>query len=301
MSEQPAASIDCGRTTVRAADRPADHRPSPRRPRCAAGRSRLGSDAAGAGAVAGAAGALTARETLMRRDPRGNPVTTASAAALDASERALWRMMSFYGTPIDDLDAAIAADPAWRLPRLMKAGFLLSLTEPALAGDAAALLARDGRRSRPHRRPRACPSRARCSASPPATGSARATSGAQSSAAHPRDAIALQWAHLFDFYRGDSTQLRDRAGAASRRGPTTIRSIPTCSRCTRSVSRNPGSTKPPKPPAGARSPATRACRGRSTRSRTSWRCRDATPKARAGSMRCGSNGAFAPAPATTRT
>ena len=44
----------------------------------------------------------------MRHDPRGLPVSTASAAALAASERALWRTMSFYGTPIDDCDAAIA-------------------------------------------------------------------------------------------------------------------------------------------------------------------------------------------------
>ena len=49
-------------------------------------------------------------------------------------------MMSFYGTPIDDLDAAIAADPAWPLPRLMKAGFVLSLTEPSLVGAAEASL-----------------------------------------------------------------------------------------------------------------------------------------------------------------
>ena len=77
---------------------------------------------------------------MTRRDARGNPVSTGSALALDASERALWRMMSFYGTPLADLDAAIAADPAWPLPRLMKAGFLLSLTEPSLAGAADALL-----------------------------------------------------------------------------------------------------------------------------------------------------------------
>ena len=118
----------------------------------------------------------------MRRDPRGNPVTTASAAALDASERALWRMMSFYGTPLDDLDAAIAADPAWLLPRLMKAGFLLSLTEPSLVGDGRGAARRGRRRSPPRRRARARPPRARCSASPPATGSAPARPGARSCA-----------------------------------------------------------------------------------------------------------------------
>ena len=149
----------------------------------------------------------------MRRDPRGNPVTTASAAALDASERALWRMMSFYGTPIEDLDAAIAADPGWRLPRLMKAGFLLSLTEPALAGDAVALLAEVAAV------PGAIDARERDhlgALQRLAGGDWLGASDAWSAilAAHPRDAIALQWAHLFDFYRGDSTQLRERSGAA---------------------------------------------------------------------------------------
>ena len=150
---------------------------------------------------------------MTRLDPRGNPVTTASAAALDASERALWRMMSFYGTPLADLDTAIAADPRWRLPRLMKAGFLLSLTEPALAGDAAALLAEVAAA------PGSGDARERAhldALQRLATGDWLGASDAWSAilAAHPRDAIALQWAHLFDFYRGDSAQLRERAGAA---------------------------------------------------------------------------------------
>ena len=98
----------------RPADRPADHRPPARRPDGAAGRARLGGDAAGAAAVAGAAGALKRERVMTRRDPRGHPVSTASPEALAASERALWRMMSFYGTPIDDLDAAIRATRAGR-------------------------------------------------------------------------------------------------------------------------------------------------------------------------------------------
>ena len=65
-------------------------------------------------------------------DSRGNLQATDSAAAAQAVESALWRMMSFYDPPIADLDRAIEADPHWALPHVMKAGFLLSLTEPAL-------------------------------------------------------------------------------------------------------------------------------------------------------------------------
>ena len=147
---------------------------------------------------------------MTRHDARGNPVSTASATALDACERALWRMMSFYGPPIDDLDAAIGADPEWPLPRLMKAGFLLSLTEPSLVGEARALLAAipaagaagGNARERAHR---AALDRL---AAGDWTGAGAAWS--EILREHPRDALALQWAHLFDFYRGDAAQLAGR-------------------------------------------------------------------------------------------
>jgi len=147
---------------------------------------------------------------MTRRDPRGLPVSTTSAEAIAAGERALWRTMSFYGTPIDDLDAAIRADPRWPLPRLMKAGFLLSLTEPSLVGEARALLAQvpasgagsGNARERAHR-----------AALDRLAGGDWAGAGAawgEILRAHPRDALALQWAHLFDFYRGDAVQLAAR-------------------------------------------------------------------------------------------
>ena len=138
-------------------------------------------------------------------DPRGNPVSTRSADALAAAEHALWRMMSFYGTPIDDL----AADPHWPLPLLMHAGFLLSLTEPSLVGEARALieraealLARANERERAH----ADTLRTLLDGDWPA-----ACDGWEALLLrHPRDALALQWAHLFDFYRGDAVNLRQR-------------------------------------------------------------------------------------------
>ena len=143
---------------------------------------------------------------MTRRDARGNPVSTESAPALDASERALWRMMSFYGTPLADLDAAIAADPAWPLPRLMKAGFLLSLTEPSLIGDADALLDETAALvDRGDERERAHHAALRRLAGGDWVGAGERWEGLLHR--HPRDALALQWLHLLDFYRGDSTHL----------------------------------------------------------------------------------------------
>ena len=150
---------------------------------------------------------------MTSRDARGVPSGSASAAARDAAERALWRMMSFYDTPLADLDAAIAADPGWAMPHVMKAGFLLSLTEPSLQSEAAAHLAQG--------RARAVGAPARERAQIEAVQAL--LDGRWVSAGRiwdnllteqPRDALALQWAHLFDFYRGDASQLRQRPARA---------------------------------------------------------------------------------------
>lgn len=142
-------------------------------------------------------------------DLRGNPVGTRVAAARDAAERALWCAMSFCGSPLPDLGAAIEADPAWLLPHVMKAGWRLSLAEPReLAAarrevDTAAALEADAPpRERAHlaavqqllegRWHQACE-----------TWDALLLE-------HPRDALALQWAQQWDFFRGDAVALRAR-------------------------------------------------------------------------------------------
>jgi len=150
---------------------------------------------------------------MAQHDPRGNPSGSGSGAARDAVEKALWRMMSFYDTPLADLDAAIAADPAWALPHTMKAGFLLSLTEASLCNEAAAHLAT-----------------ARTLADGAPAGEVVHLEAVQAllegrwhSACRrwdehlieqPRDALALQWAQLWDFYRGDAAGLRLRPARA---------------------------------------------------------------------------------------
>ncbi|KPF49719.1 hypothetical protein IP87_06090 [beta proteobacterium AAP121] len=146
---------------------------------------------------------------MAHPDARGNPCSSSSLPAREAAEQALWRLMSFYDTPLADLDAAMAADPAWALPHVMKAGFLLSLTEPALAREAdahlshARALARHGTpRERAHLQAVQLVLEGRWHAA--------CRVWDELLIEHPRDALALQWVQLWDFYRGDAHGLRAR-------------------------------------------------------------------------------------------
>lgn len=146
-------------------------------------------------------------------DGRGCPSGSHEPAARAAVEQATWRMMSFYDVPLGDLDAASAADPGWALPHVMKAGFLLSLTEPALVAEAATHLAAGRERID------GAPARERghleaVQAVLDGRWHAACRAWDQILAEHPRDALALQWAHLWDFYRGDAAQLRQRPARA---------------------------------------------------------------------------------------
>jgi hypothetical protein len=151
---------------------------------------------------------------MLTLDDRGLPAGSTHEAARHAVESAQWRMMAFYDTPIADLDAAIAFDPAWPLPHAMKAGFLFSLTEPNLVDEAVQHLAA---------------ARALMNISTPSRERAHVdalqliSEGRWAAACrawdlllidHPRDALALQWAQLWDFYRGDAPSLRARPARA---------------------------------------------------------------------------------------
>lgn len=143
------------------------------------------------------------------KDRRDNPVGTRSLAALDHAETALWRMASFFDAPIADIDAAIAQDPKWMLPHVMRAAFLLTLTEPSLLDDAkAALRQAGGLAADATDRERAHLAAAHRCARGDWHGACVAWDAILDE--HPRDLYALQWAHLFDFYRGDAAQLRRR-------------------------------------------------------------------------------------------
>jgi hypothetical protein len=150
---------------------------------------------------------------MALKDLRGNLLGTDAAPARDAVETAVWRIMSFYDAPLPDLDRAIAADPHWPLPHVMKAGFLLSLTEASLLPEARAYL------DRAQLLLAAAPARERTHWE----ATQRVLDGRWNDACtlwdewlidHPRDPLALQWAHLWDFYRGDAINLRARPARA---------------------------------------------------------------------------------------
>ncbi len=118
--------------------------------------------------------------------------------------------VSFFHAPLDDLQAASAADPDWALPHILRAGFFLSLTEPALVADAQRVLAQARRLAR-HATER---ERMHMDAAQTCADGDWHGACAQWQAIldrHPRDLAALQWAHLFDFYRGDAPALQARA------------------------------------------------------------------------------------------
>ncbi len=150
---------------------------------------------------------------MSNTDVRGNPSACRSRAAHAAAEQALWRMMTFYDPPLADLDTAIAEAPGWALPHVMKAGFLLSLTEPSLLAEASVHL--------DQARTRAADAAPRERAHLEAV--QQLLEGRWHQACriwdellieHPRDALALQWAQLWDFYRGDAAGLRQRPARA---------------------------------------------------------------------------------------
>ena len=74
----------------------------------------------------------------MQQDQRGYPVTTDDSTAIEALDRAFNAYVGFRTDAMAHLDAAIAADPGFALPRIIKGTLIAGLKKPelyALAGN----------------------------------------------------------------------------------------------------------------------------------------------------------------------
>jgi tetratricopeptide (TPR) repeat protein len=145
----------------------------------------------------------------MLTDHRGLAISTTSTAALEHFEKALEQFHAYRGDPLATIDAALAEDEAFVVGHLFKAFVLATTGEgrhlPA-ARDAVARAA--SLSARANARERALIVAAR-----------QLVDGQWHTANRsfdavlrewPRDALAIQTAHLMDFYRGDALNLRNR-------------------------------------------------------------------------------------------
>ncbi len=146
-------------------------------------------------------------------DPRGLRLGTASRMAAEHADEALWQMMTFADSPRLALQAAREADPAWMLPLLLDAGFRLALHQPEDRATARALLqaaeplaAHATARERAHLAALQALEEGRLQAA--------LRGWDELLLEHPRDALALHWAHQWDHVRGDAAALRLRAARA---------------------------------------------------------------------------------------
>jgi tetratricopeptide (TPR) repeat protein len=145
----------------------------------------------------------------MLQDHRGLAVSTASTAALSHFEKALQQFHAYRGDPIATIDAALAEDDAFVLGHLFKAFVLATTSEGRHLPAARAAVARAASvfaRTNPRERALIVAGRQLVN------GDWHAASRSFDAVLRewPRDALALQTAHLMDFYRGDALNLRNR-------------------------------------------------------------------------------------------
>lgn len=143
----------------------------------------------------------------MMVDRQGNPLTGATANALDDYERAVWSFNIYRGDPIALLDRAIEAAPEFVMAYLLKGHLYALATEPEASAEAQRLLDRASSLPCNEREQSHCAALGRILAG---NWNAAAITMDLHNAGHPHDLVALQVGHLIDFYRANARSLRDR-------------------------------------------------------------------------------------------
>jgi tetratricopeptide (TPR) repeat protein len=146
---------------------------------------------------------------MMVQDARGVPVSCSDRSVLDVYEKALGQYQSYVGNPVATIDEALKYAPDFLLGHVFRATVLMTFSERRFAEEARGGVA-SAEPLLPHAnaRERGLVAAAR-----------RLVYGDWDAACagfdrvlvdYPRDAFALQSAHLMDFFRGDALNLRNR-------------------------------------------------------------------------------------------
>jgi tetratricopeptide (TPR) repeat protein len=145
----------------------------------------------------------------LHEDARGTPVSCADTATLALYEQALLQYQSYVGDPIATIDQALAARPDFVLGHLFRAGVLMTFGEQRFVPTARdSLRAAEALAERPGERELVLTHAMRQLVEGDWHGGCAMLDRVLVD--HPTDAFAIQTAHLFDFYRGDALNLRNR-------------------------------------------------------------------------------------------
>lgn len=148
----------------------------------------------------------THRRTLDARDV---PVSCSQPVALSLYEKALRQYQSYIGDPIGTIEEALRHAPDFTLGHVFRAVALMTISEQRFVPEALASI----------NSARALLTAANSRERVLTAAAAKVVEGDWDSACaafdavlvdYPRDAFAIQSAHLMDFFRGDSLNLRNR-------------------------------------------------------------------------------------------
>jgi len=142
-------------------------------------------------------------------DVRGTPISYTNPAALDGYEAALRSFQNYVGDPLATLDGVLSEHPDFRAAQLLRAAILLTAGERRALGAARrSLAAADAIRTPPNEREKGLARALRLLAD----GDWHAACAAFDDVLieQPTDVVTLQTAHLWDFFRGDALNLRNR-------------------------------------------------------------------------------------------
>jgi tetratricopeptide (TPR) repeat protein len=146
---------------------------------------------------------------MSLHDSRGCPVSTSSAVALQQYEQALELSAGYFLDPLATIQGAIDADPSFVMGHCLRAALMVMATDrsvlPLLAESIDAVDA-VGRRANYRERAHAAAARAWLQGD--FAGSIRRYGDILLE--YPHDLLALQVAHVGDFFLGASSMLRDR-------------------------------------------------------------------------------------------
>jgi hypothetical protein len=151
---------------------------------------------------------------LTTRDARGEPMTVGDVVASpERFEAALGDVVRFAGDPVGKIEAALAADPALVLGHLLRAHTFLFALQPGFGAKAAAsIAAAEALAGQANERERLHLAAAKAWAGGDLTGACAAFDAVL--AAHPRDLLAMMFAHQADFFAGRTEALEARPRAA---------------------------------------------------------------------------------------